>query len=215
MAGGDDCSLRRCTAKSVEAAAAAATGPQRSLRSCSTKRKAKKEAASSGRVPRPRFTRRKAKEEAAAAEKMAEAENVAEVEKAAGVKNRLSEKEIKWFLAQKPKPPPPIYQALKRANPELTPRPGEEGDESKVRLYFLARAFYELEERLPKMQERVRKELDAKGYVEVDDEYHERKAKAQAVIDREWPEIEAKVKAIRLSQGCDESASEEEEEEDE
>ncbi|CAN6226767.1 unnamed protein product [Urochloa humidicola] len=126
---------------------------------------------------------------------------------AAGVKNRLSEKEIKWFLAQKPKPPPPIYQALKCGNPELTPRPGEEGDESKVRLYFLARAFYELEERLPKMQEWVRSELRNKGYVEVDDEYHERKAKAQAVIDREWPEIEAKVRAIRLSQGCDESES--------
>ncbi|CAN6372879.1 unnamed protein product [Urochloa humidicola] len=195
MAGGDDCSLRRCTAKSVEAAAAA-SGPQSSLTSCSTKRKAKKEAAaSSGRVQRPRSTRRKAKEEAAAAEK------------AAGVKNRLSEKEIKWFLAQKPKPPPPIYQALKRSNPELTPRPEEEGDESKVRLYFLARAFYELEERLPKMQEWVRKELESKGYVEVDDEYHERKAKVQAVIDREWPEIEAKVRAIRLSQGCDESES--------
>nr|CAB3503023.1 unnamed protein product [Digitaria exilis] len=43
-------------------------------------------------------------------------------------------------------------------------------------MYVLARAFYELEERLPKMQEKVRNELKNKGYVEVDDEYHKRKA---------------------------------------
>jgi len=89
-------------------------------------------------------------------------------------------------MAQKPKPPPPRYQALKRSNLELTLQPGEEGeDESKMRLYNLARVFYELEKRLPRMQEKVRWELESKGYVEVDDEYHKRKAEAQAVIDRD------------------------------
>jgi len=203
MAGGDG-SLRRCTAKSV-AAAAAAAGPQgSSLARCSTKRKAKKEeGASSGRVLRPRSTGRKAKEDKEKA--------------AAAVKNRLSAKEIRWILAQKPRPPPPRYQAIKRENPELTPRPGEEGDERKMRLYILARAFYDLEESVPRLQERVRREMESKGYVEVDDEYHKRKAEKQALIDREWPEIEAKVKAIRLSQGCcdgSQSNSEEEEEEE-
>ena len=201
MAGGDG-SLRRCTAKSVAAAAAAAGLQGSSLARCSTtKRKAKKEeGASSGRVLRPRSTGRKDKE------------------KAAAVKNRLSAKEIQWILAQKPRPPPPRYQAIKRENPELTPRPGEEGNERKMRLYILARAFYDLEESVPRLQERVRSELESKGYVEVDDEYHKRKAEKQALIDREWPEIEAKVKAIRLSQGCcdgSQSNSEEEEDEDE
>jgi hypothetical protein len=65
-------------------------------------------------------------------------------------KYQLSAKEIKWILAQKPWPPPARYQALKRSNPELTPRPGEEHDETKKRLYFLARAFYDLEERFAK-----------------------------------------------------------------
>ena len=54
-----------------------------------------------------------------------------------------------------------------------------------MRLYNLARVFYELEKRLPRMQEKVRWELESKGYVEVDDEYHKRKAEAQAVIDRD------------------------------
>jgi hypothetical protein len=73
---------------------------------------------------------------------------------------------------------------------------------------------------LPKLQDRVRRELKEKGYVEVDDDYHKRRAKAQAVVDREWPAIEAKVRAIRLSQGfddsesCDDSESNSEEEED-
>ncbi|RLN09894.1 hypothetical protein C2845_PM11G08030 [Panicum miliaceum] len=177
MAGGDG-SLRRCTAKSVEEAAAA-TGLQGSLARCSTKRKAKKEDA------------------------------------AAGVENRLSAKEIRWILAQKPKPPPPRYQALKRSNPELTPRPGEEEDEAKMRLYILARAFYELEERLPRMQEKVRSELERKGYVEVDDEYRKRKAEGQAVVDWEWPKIVARFKDLGLSEGSEESDSDEEEEEEE
>jgi hypothetical protein len=166
MAGGSDGSLRRCTAKSE---AAAVTEPQASLTSCSNKRKAKKEAGSSGQE----------------ADKTAPAPAPAKAEKAGVNKYRLSAKEIKWILAQKPEPPPARYQALKRSNPELTPRPGEEDDKDKVLLYCVARAFYEREERLPKMQEGVRSELASKGYVEVDGDYLKRKAEVQAVIDRE------------------------------
>jgi hypothetical protein len=127
-------------------------------------------------------------------------------------KYRLSAKEIKWILAQKPLPPPARYQALKRSNPELTPRPGEDDDKDKVSLYCVARAFYEREERLPKMQERVRSELESKGYVEVDGDYLKRKAEVQAVIDREWPKIVARFKDFALSEGESETDSEEEEE---
>ncbi|KAF8673254.1 hypothetical protein HU200_048807 [Digitaria exilis] len=69
MAGGDGSSLRRCTAKSLETAAGT-VGPQGSWNSCSSTRKAKKEASASsgGRVLRPRRpTGRKAKEDAASA----------------------------------------------------------------------------------------------------------------------------------------------------
>jgi hypothetical protein len=127
MAGGGDGSLRRCTAKS--GAAAAVTDPQGSLKS-------KTEAGSSGRVRRPRSTgKRKTKQEA---DKTVPAPAAEEV----GVnKYRLSAKEIKWILAQKPEPPPAWYQALKRSNPELTPRPGEEDDKDKVLLYCVATAF--------------------------------------------------------------------------
>lgn len=103
---------------------------------------------------------------------------------------------------------------LKRSNPELTPRPGEEEDEGKVTMYVLARALYELEERLPKMQERVRSELRSKGYVEVDDEYHKRRAEGQAVIDREWPKIVARFKDLGLSEASESSDEDDEEEED-
>jgi hypothetical protein len=155
-------------------------------------------------MPRPRSTgKRGTKEEE-------DADNTA----AAGVKYRLSAKEIKWILTQKPKPPSARYQALKRSNPELTPQPGEEDDKDKVTLYCVARVFYEREERLPKMQERVRSDLESKGYVEVDGDYLKRKAEVQVVIDREWPKMVARFKDLALSEGETETDSEEEEEDD-
>ena len=87
-----------------------------------------------------------------------------------------------------------------RSNPALVPRPGEEADEDTRRLYRLARAFYEMEERLPGLQEWVRGELERKGCVELDDKSARRRAEAQAVVDREWPAIEARMKALVLSE---------------
>ncbi|CAN6381721.1 unnamed protein product [Urochloa humidicola] len=85
-----------------------------------------------------------------------------------------------------------------------------------MRLYGLAKAFYEMEEQLPRQQAWVRGELERKGYVELDDETVRRRAEIQALIDREWPEIEAMVKDLvisekeyRRSQGCDVSDSDE------
>ena len=53
-----------------------------------------------------------------------------------------------------------------------------------MRLYNLARMFYELEKRLPRMQEKVRWELESKGYVEVDDEYHKRRGRGAGIWHR-------------------------------
>ncbi|CAN6381718.1 unnamed protein product [Urochloa humidicola] len=164
-----------------------------------TKRKAAKGPAS-GRTPRPRAAGVKSSEEPETVAAAAVGE----------LKNRLSKEDIDWILSQKPTAPPGRYAALKKSNPELTPRPGEEADEDKMRLYRLVKAFYEMEERLPRQQVWMRGELERKGYVELDDETVRRRAEIQALIDREWPEIEAMMKALvvsekeyRRSQGCD------------
>ncbi|GJN04849.1 hypothetical protein PR202_ga22424 [Eleusine coracana subsp. coracana] len=119
----------------------------------------------------------------------------------AAAKNRMPKDHVKWILAQKPLAPPPRYAALKKSNPDLTPRPGEEvDDEEKRTLYSLAKAFYEMEERFPKLQEWVREEMKAKGYVEVSDEWLRDKAELNEMIDKEWPKIQAKLDAIVLKQ---------------
>ncbi|GJN25692.1 hypothetical protein PR202_gb13554 [Eleusine coracana subsp. coracana] len=121
-------------------------------------------------------------------------------EPAAAATNRMPKDHVKWILAQKPLAPPPRYAALKKSNPDLTPRPGEEVDEERRTLYFLAKAFYEMEERFPKLQEWVREETKAKGYVEVSDEWLRDRAELNEMIDREWPKIQAKLDAIVLKQ---------------
>ncbi|XP_066342130.1 uncharacterized protein [Miscanthus floridulus] len=135
--------------------------------------------------------------------------------------NRLPAKDIRWILAQKPEAPPPRYQALKRSNPELVPRPGEKEDKKLMALYGVTRALYEVQERLPKLQEWVRSELKEKGYVEVDDDWFKCKAEAQALINRDWPRIRAKMDELRLmdepclSEGGDERESDSDEEDGE
>lgn len=70
-----------------------------------------------------------------------------------------------------------------------------------------------MEEGLPATQEWVRSELRKKGYVELDDESAKRRAEVQAVIDREWPAIEEKMKSLVMKdeedRGGDESNSDE------
>ena len=132
---------------------------------------------------------------------------------------QLSKADIRWILALKPMKPPARLAVLKRSNPDLTPQPAEEADEDKRRLYRLAKAFFEMEEGLPRTQEWVRSELEKKGYVELDVASAKRRAEVQAVIDREWPAIEEKIKSLILSekeyQGGDESDSDEGEGSDE
>ncbi|XP_062224251.1 uncharacterized protein LOC133922785 [Phragmites australis] len=206
---GEEGWLKRSTTKSVEVAEV--SGLQGPLKRCSTKRKAKKEA-EAGQMLRPLkecSTRRKAKKEEAST-------TVAEAEKGTGAKYRLSAKEIREVLARKPITVPPRYVALKQSNPDLTPRSGEEVDEAKRRLYILAKAFYSMQERLPKLQEWVRRELEINGHVDMDDEWVKRKAETQAVIDREWPKIQAKIEAIILSETeCEDSDNSDEEEDEE
>ncbi|KAJ1276273.1 hypothetical protein BS78_05G202400 [Paspalum vaginatum] len=52
------------------------------------------------------------------------------------------------------------------------------------------RLFYEYKENYPKLQERERRELQAKGYVEVDDEWVQSRAEDQALIDETWKRID-------------------------
>ena len=54
----------------------------------------------------------------------------------------------------------------------------EEEEEELIGLYVLARAFYEVELRLLKLQDWVHSKLENKGYVEVNDEWYKRKANA-------------------------------------
>lgn len=180
--------MKRYATKRKAKKEAPATGPHGGS---STKRKAAKDPASR-RMPLPRATRRKAKavdEAAAAAAVVAPAEEKY---------RQLSKADVRWILSLKPMEPPARFAALKRSNPELTPQPGEEADEDKRRLYRMAKAFFEMEEGIPRTQEWVRSELRKKGYVQLDAESAKRRAEVQAVIDREWPAIEEKMKSLIL-----------------
>ncbi|XP_039824973.1 uncharacterized protein LOC120686840 [Panicum virgatum] len=183
VAGLQDPATRHPTTRSAKKAAAAATGPHGASRGCSAKRKAARDLAS-GRMPRSRATGKKAEEAAPVGEQW----------------KRLSKGDIRWILRRKPLAPPDRFVALKQSNPELVPLPDEEVDEDKRRLYRLAKGFYEMEEMFPRLQEWVRAELNRKGYVELDDESAKRRAEAQAVVDREWPAIEARIKALVVSE---------------
>jgi hypothetical protein len=55
----------------------------------------------------------------------------------------------------------------------------------------------------------VRSELRDKGYVEVVDEWFQRMADTQAVIDREWPKIRAMMDELCLSEGGGDDSEEE------
>ncbi|TVU24425.1 hypothetical protein EJB05_26859, partial [Eragrostis curvula] len=192
MAGGEGAPMR-CTAGGVGAAGVVAEG--RAMESCAAKRKAG-EAASGGQLlgPVKECTTRRKAEEASGCAVMATA--VAKAEDAAGEKppaqkHRMSDKEIRWILARKPSAGPSHYRALKESNPDLTPPPEEEMDESKKNLYFMAKAFYRMEENYPKQQEWVRQELETKGYVELDEDLVRRRAEVQAAVEEEWKKIEA------------------------
>ncbi|TVU24406.1 hypothetical protein EJB05_26840, partial [Eragrostis curvula] len=202
MAGGKGQVKRRTTNS------AAAIGEGTPMKGFSTKAKG----APTRRPLKECGPRVKAEEEALAA-------RVAVGEEEAGDKKQMPESHVKWILAKKPMAPPARFAALKERNPDLKPLPEEEADEDLKRLYFLAKAFYDMEERMPKKQEWVREQLRTKGYVEVDDEWLKQRAEAHAVFDREWPKIQAKLDAMMLEDkeyarlhGVDENDCSEEEE---
>ncbi|WVZ50613.1 hypothetical protein U9M48_001852 [Paspalum notatum var. saurae] len=108
-----------------------------------------------------------------------------------GPEHRMTKREIRCILAYKPMAfVPTVYEALKRSNPELKPSPEEEMDEPKCHLYSIARLFYEHEENYPKLQERVRRELQTKGYVEVDDKWVQGRAEMQVLREKTQKEID-------------------------
>jgi hypothetical protein len=55
-----------------------------------------------------------------------------------------------------------------------------------------------MEESLPTEQEWVRSELRSMGYVELDGESGRRRAEVDALVDREWPAIQAKIDSLVL-----------------
>ncbi|KAF8772306.1 hypothetical protein HU200_005898 [Digitaria exilis] len=85
-------------------------------------------------------------------------------------KNWLTKGEIRQILPRKPMSAPSRFVALKQSNSELISWPDEEVDEDKGRLYRLVKALYEMEKRLPRLQECVRGELKRNGHIEIDDE---------------------------------------------
>ncbi|GJN25691.1 hypothetical protein PR202_gb13553 [Eleusine coracana subsp. coracana] len=125
--------LKRCTAGSVEG-----IGEGGMMVSCPAKRKVE-EVPSCGKVldPMSECTTRMKVEEASSC---AVAVAVAKAESAAGStanktrkpNNRMSTRDIRWILAHKPSAGPSHYQALKESNPDLTPSPEEEMDESRA-----------------------------------------------------------------------------------
>ncbi|WVZ50611.1 hypothetical protein U9M48_001850 [Paspalum notatum var. saurae] len=129
----------------------------------------------------------KAEEEVAATAVAPEASSAAG-EKPPGPKHVMPKRDIRRILSFEPTAAAPrVYEALKLSNPELVPSPEEEMDEAKSRLYRGAREFYE---DIPKLQERVRQELQTNGYVEVDDEWVKGQAAAQARIDETQKRID-------------------------
>ncbi|KAJ1276272.1 hypothetical protein BS78_05G202300 [Paspalum vaginatum] len=122
----------------------------------------------------------------------------------------MTKREIRSILAYEPAFAASVYKALKLRNPELKPSPEEETDECMCSLYSDARLFYEYGEKYPEMQERVRRELQTKGYVEVDDEWVQSRAEDQALID----ETRKRIDELFLEYPPTEDEDEDEDEDD-
>ncbi|CAL5083951.1 unnamed protein product [Urochloa decumbens] len=101
---------------------------------------------------------------------------------------RLPQEEVDWILARGFHAPSD-FEALRRSNPDLTPPPDEEMDESTKLLYDAAKIFYDGQESFFEFQEEVRQQYEEKGYVEVDDEYLATREYNRALILETWQEV--------------------------
>lgn len=68
---------------------------------------------------------------------------------------RLPQEEVDWILGREFRAPRD-FEALRRSNPDLTPPPDEEMDESTKLFYDAARVFYDGQESFFKFQDEVR-----------------------------------------------------------
>ncbi|CAL4986779.1 unnamed protein product [Urochloa decumbens] len=106
--------------------------------------------------------------------------------------NRMSMREVQWILNHEPTcEPTNRYVELMRSNPTLIPPQWEEMDEDMRNLYFGAHMFFVLDASFPELQAWVRRELETKGYVEMDDDWIRRRKEAEQILEELRAEIEA------------------------
>ena len=86
--------------------------------------------------------------------------------------------------------------------PSLVPLPGEEMDDAKMKLYSQANEIRSMDKRNKELQERVRHELETKGYVEMDDDWVRRKAEVNAIEEELMKKVEGML--LYLTEGNDE-----------
>uniref|UniRef100_A0A0A9BXD6 Uncharacterized protein n=1 Tax=Arundo donax TaxID=35708 RepID=A0A0A9BXD6_ARUDO len=101
---------------------------------------------------------------------------------------RLPQEEVDYILAQEFRAPSD-FEALRRSNPDLTPPPDEEMDESTKLLYDAAAIFYAGQESFFKFQEQVRQQFKEKGFVDLDHDYVATRAYNRALILETWEEV--------------------------
>ena len=121
---------------------------------------------------------------------------------AAPPENRVSVGQIRWILNYKPISCPRKLEELRESNPSLVPLPGEEMDDAKRKLYSQANEIRSMDEWYNVLQERVRHELETKGYVEVDDDHMRRKAEVNAIEEELMKKVEGML--LYLTEGNDE-----------
>jgi hypothetical protein len=127
--------------------------------------------ASEDHLLKPCNPKRKAGAAAAAEADQSSGEKDQKEEKALEKKmTRLPQEEVDWILGREFRAPRD-FEVLRRSNPDLTPPPDEEMDESTKLFYDAARIFYDGQESFFKFQDEVRQHYEEKYHVEVDEEY--------------------------------------------
>ena len=192
MAGGEG-SRRGCATGGVEAV----TGEGGVREASSAKRKAETETETvAGHLAPP------LKECATVGEDAGGATAVAVAVNAAPPENRMSIEHIRWVLNCKLIHWSRKLEELRESNPSLVPLPGEEMDDAKMKLYSQANEIRSMDERNKELQERVRHELETKGYIEMDDDWVRRKAEVNAIEEELMKKVEGML--LYLTEGSDE-----------
>ena len=75
-------------------------------------------------------------------------------------------------------------------------------DDAKMKLYSQANEIRSMDKRNKELQERVRHELETKGYIEMDDDWVRRKAEVNAIEEELMKKVEGML--LYLTEGNDE-----------